>query len=82
MIERDLYFAAFCIEQGLDYSVDDGKVILLSDSSTIDQMRSEYKSKHKRVLNRVQNLVKELHRQRQESSIHTPSSKNKMLIQW
>ncbi len=82
MIERDLYFAAYCIENGIAYNVENGRVHLDEDSSTIDQMRSEYRSKYKKNFDRVKNLVKELQKQRQESSHGSHSSKNNMLIEW
>lgn len=81
MIERDLYFAAYCIENGMGYNVENGRVELDSDSSTIDQMRSEYKSKYKKNFDRVKHLVKELQKQRQESS-HMTHSNKKTLIEW
>ena len=82
MIERDLYFAAYCIENGMGYNVENGRVSLDADSSAIDQMRSEYKSKYKKNFDRVKSLVKELQKQRQESSHVSHSSKNNILIEW
>jgi hypothetical protein len=64
MIERDYYFAAWAIEQGVSHAVTKGNVDLLVDTSTLYRLRTEYANTHKRCFERVRKIIKEVNQSR------------------
>jgi hypothetical protein len=76
MIERDLYFAAFCIKSGVEYVIGKGRVELIADDDTIDRLREEYRTEYKAQFDVLRSIHKQIQSQRKDSS------PVKSLIQW
>lgn len=58
MIIRDFYFAAWCIEKGIDYSITDGKVKLHTDTTSLSKLKSEYADTDKPYFDKIKSIIR------------------------
>lgn len=64
MIVRDFYFAAWLIERGMGYTMQNGAVDLEVDAATLRNLKTDYRNTVKPCFDRVKGLVKALHQAR------------------
>lgn len=64
MIERDFYFAAWAIEQGVSHKIEKGVVDLHVDTTTLHRLKTDYANTHKRCFERVRSIIKTVNKTR------------------
>lgn len=64
MIVRDFYFAAWAIEQGHHYRMQNGAVDLDVDYAMLRRLKTDYQKTDKARFDRVKSLVRALHKAR------------------
>jgi hypothetical protein len=67
MIVRDFYFAAWAIDQGIDYRIEEGFLSLEIDTVALNQLQQNYKPL-KPYFNRVRKLIREVNASRKQKT--------------
>jgi len=65
MIVRDFYFAAWAIDQGINYRIEEGFLYLDIDTVLLNQLQQNYKPL-KPYFNRIRKLIKEVNASRKQ----------------